>query len=1065
MAEDKQMEYFSAQQITKSSKAYGLEESILEKRQGIVSEGLQVGLVDMGNHPCSDIVDDEAYISKSFEMKRLGMPSEDPSQVKNLAISPENVIDSTKNTEIARAGEDIGESIHKFDSECIDGAHSLQENRCQLGVEGTTMMPSCHAFSESLVNKEDTYGTTHQFGSGYSVGQEERRHIPGIKETSSPLCSHITEQLHEPFYENSTFGYRMLPSPNVRMSDEAGSGLCLKHLESHETHCGSGSVSNQLPGPDHVENVSVQVSTIMSDRIETESTGLRYNMELTNGSSYDPSGLQQENLTGNSKGSDHRERRTSKRLEKKYTLRLSLGSDRVLRSRSKDKSTAESNDEVSNPYTGEEVERKQRKKRQARKAIADEFSRIRNNLSYMLTRISYERSLIDAYSGEGWKGLSLEKIKPEKELQRATSEIVKRKLRIRDLFQRLDSLCAEGKLPEALFDSEGMIDSEDIFCAKCGSKDLTADNDIILCDGACDRGFHQYCLEPPLHEEDIPPADQGWLCPGCDCKVDCMDLLNKSQGTNLSIADSWEKVFPEVAAAENAGDPNLSLPSDDSDDADFDPDAPQVDEDQGDESGSDESGSDMSGWNIASVRLGAPLKDDYVGLPSDDSEDDDFDPDAPDCEKVKEESSSSDFTSDSEDLAATVGGEVDEVNSHRGGASRSSGNNFEKKDIVKGELQSLLGGDADKDVSICMPGKRHVERLDYKKLYHEEFGDKSSDLSDDEDWSDPNDDEDWSDPSDDEDWSDTVAPRKRKRGADKAASASNNGNFTSGENIKHNENETEEFGDKSSDPSDNEDWSDTVAPRKRKIGADKAASASNNGKFTSGENIKQNKNETDLTPRRRTSNRMDSPSITATAHQSSSTPRSTGGRARSTYRRLGEAVTQRLHGAFKENQYPERAVSEKLAEELGITHRQVRKWFENARWSCNHPSGTKVRVSAKDIKMESPMPQPTTGPRGSAPEMIADDAPSNGIPNVEPSGVASMTECIDKDVKDREVGSPETFRKSYNSSDLGKRQEKADNVVSGSDQVNRAQAIGDDLAKASEPQTSSRRQTRSKSKA
>lgn len=57
---------------------------------------------------------------------------------------------------------------------------------------------------------------------------------------------------------------------------------------------------------------------------------------------------------------------------------------------------------------------------------------------------------------------SLEKIKPEKELQRATSEIVKRKLRIRDLFQRLDSLCAEGKLPEALFDSEGMIDSEDV---------------------------------------------------------------------------------------------------------------------------------------------------------------------------------------------------------------------------------------------------------------------------------------------------------------------------------------------------------------------------------------------------------------------------------------------------------------------------------------------------------------------------------------------------------------------------------------------------------------------------
>ncbi|KAI3431067.1 uncharacterized protein J3R85_008137 [Psidium guajava] len=1017
MAEDKQLEYFSAQQITKSSQAYGLEENILEKRHGLVSEGLQVGLVDVGSQSCSHIVDDEAHLSKTFEMKRLGMPSEDPSQVKNIAISPENVIDNIKNTEIGSAGEDIREGIHEFDSECIDGAHSLQEKRCQLGVEGSKNMPSSHAFSENLVNQEDTYETTHHFGSRFSVGQEERRHTLGIKETSSPLCSYNTEQLHEPFYENSSFEHSMLPSPNVRMSDEAGSGLCPKHLESHETHYGSGSVSNQLTGLDHVENVSVQVSTVVSDRLETETTGLKSNLEigstvsecigfngdsaineqlqvhiegLSNGFCYDSSELQQENLIRNSKGSDDRDKRTSKRLKNICTSRSSLDSDRVLRSRSKDNSKAESNDDVIKP--GEEVKRKQRKETRAREVIADEFSRIRKNLSYMLNRISYERSLIDAYSGEGWKGLSLEKIKPEKELQRATSEIVKRKLRIRDLFQRIDSLCAEGKLPEALFDSEGMIDSEDIFCAKCGSKDLTADNDIILCDGACDRGFHQYCLEPPLHKEHIPPADQGWLCPGCDCKVDCMDLLNESQGTSLSITDSWEKVYPEVAIAENAEDPNLGLPSDDSDDADFDPDAPQVDEDQGDESGSDE-----SGCNVASDKLGAALKDDCLGLPSEDSEDDDFDPDALDSEKVKEESSSSDFTSDSEDLAATVGGVVGEVNYYGGGGRISSIKSFENKEIMKGELQSLLEGDADKDVPIHTPGKRHVERLDYKKLYVEEFGDKSS-VS-----------------SDDEDCSDSIAPRKRKRGADKAVSASNNGDFTSGDNIKH------------------------------------------------------NKNGTEPTSRRRTSNRMDSPgtsSITAKPRKSSTTPGSTGGRPRSsTNRRLGEAITQRLQEAFKENHYPERAASEKLAEELGITTLQVRKWFGNARWSFNHPSVRKVSVSAKDMKMENPMPQPSTGPRVSAPEMITDDAPINGIPNAEPSGVASIPECIYKDVKDPEGGSPQTNRKSYNNSHLRRRKEKRDNVVSGSDQVNQAQAIEDDSAKASEPQASSSKQTRSKSKA
>lgn len=57
---------------------------------------------------------------------------------------------------------------------------------------------------------------------------------------------------------------------------------------------------------------------------------------------------------------------------------------------------------------------------------------------------------------------SAERVKPEKELQRASSEILRRKLEVRDLFQRLDTICAEGKLQDSLFDSEGQIDSEDV---------------------------------------------------------------------------------------------------------------------------------------------------------------------------------------------------------------------------------------------------------------------------------------------------------------------------------------------------------------------------------------------------------------------------------------------------------------------------------------------------------------------------------------------------------------------------------------------------------------------------
>lgn len=38
----------------------------------------------------------------------------------------------------------------------------------------------------------------------------------------------------------------------------------------------------------------------------------------------------------------------------------------------------------------------------------------------------------------------------------------------------------------------------------------------------------------------VPPDDAGWLCPGCDCKVDCIDMLKDFQGANLDIDDGWE---------------------------------------------------------------------------------------------------------------------------------------------------------------------------------------------------------------------------------------------------------------------------------------------------------------------------------------------------------------------------------------------------------------------------------------------------------------------------------------------------------------------------------------------
>ncbi len=43
-------------------------------------------------------------------------------------------------------------------------------------------------------------------------------------------------------------------------------------------------------------------------------------------------------------------------------------------------------------------------------------------------------------------------------------------------------------------------------------------NDIILCDGPCNRAYHEQCLEPALVAASLPEGDP-WLCPSCDAKV------------------------------------------------------------------------------------------------------------------------------------------------------------------------------------------------------------------------------------------------------------------------------------------------------------------------------------------------------------------------------------------------------------------------------------------------------------------------------------------------------------------------------------------------------------------
>lgn len=73
-------------------------------------------------------------------------------------------------------------------------------------------------------------------------------------------------------------------------------------------------------------------------------------------------------------------------------------------------------------------------------------------------------------------------------------------------------------IPQSSYDSDGEVDVTHIFCAKCRKAESTDDNDLVLCDGPCNRAYHECCLTPRLVVADLP-EDEGWLCPACDAKV------------------------------------------------------------------------------------------------------------------------------------------------------------------------------------------------------------------------------------------------------------------------------------------------------------------------------------------------------------------------------------------------------------------------------------------------------------------------------------------------------------------------------------------------------------------
>lgn len=225
--------------------------------------------------------------------------------------------------------------------------------------------------------------------------------------------------------------------------------------------------------------------------------------------------------------------------------------------------------------TSEKFKRTRKRKRTNKKVEVDEALKLQRRTRYLLIKMKMQQNLLDAYSTEGWKGQSREKIKPERELQRAMKQILKCKLGLRDALRELDLLSSDGCIDKAVIAPDGSIHHDNIHCAKCKLREAFPDNDIILCDGTCNCAFHQMCIDPPLLTENIPPGDQGWFCKYCLCKTEIIDAMNAHLGTSYHNDSNWQEIFKVEASLPVGGDTLLNQeewPSDDSGDDDYDPD-------------------------------------------------------------------------------------------------------------------------------------------------------------------------------------------------------------------------------------------------------------------------------------------------------------------------------------------------------------------------------------------------------------------------------------------------------------------------------------------------------------
>ena len=184
-----------------------------------------------------------------------------------------------------------------------------------------------------------------------------------------------------------------------------------------------------------------------------------------------------------------------------------------------------------------------RRERRDRLPPRNAYDRAVRRLQGQLTRLRQEQALVEAYAADGWRGASREKVKPTAEIARAKEQIGRIKDTIKECVRVCDEAEGDTAIPKELYDEEGELDMKHIICSKCQGQECDDDNDIILCDGPCDRAYHFKCLDPPITDPSSLPEDDGWLCHACDRKVDMIDLINDEFGTDYDVETPWQDIF------------------------------------------------------------------------------------------------------------------------------------------------------------------------------------------------------------------------------------------------------------------------------------------------------------------------------------------------------------------------------------------------------------------------------------------------------------------------------------------------------------------------------------------